>query len=88
MAWEKDKKTVLVSLNPFPNNPSFLHVCSTSLKKNTVGKEEIARNEPFLLFPQCFLPICRILTILSNLKSLSSNTLSLEESKICHLGKG
>ena len=24
---------------------------------NTVGKEEIARNEQFLLFPQCFLPI-------------------------------
>ena len=22
---------------------------------NTVGKEEIARNEQFLLFPQCFL---------------------------------
>ena len=25
--------------------------------KNTAGKEEIARNEQFLLFPQCFLPI-------------------------------
>ena len=23
--------------------------------ENTVGKEEIARNEQFLLFPQCFL---------------------------------
>ena len=30
--------------NPFPNNPWFLRVCSTSLE-NTVGKEEIARNE-------------------------------------------
>ena len=34
--------------------------------ENIVGKEEIARNEQFLLFPQCFLlnqknvsPICR-----------------------------
>ena len=27
--------------------------------ENTVGKGEIARNEQFLLFPQCFLPICR-----------------------------
>ena len=25
--------------------------------ENTVGKGEIARNEQFLLFPQCFLPI-------------------------------
>ena len=27
--------------------------------ENTVGKEEIVRNEQFLLFPQCFLPIHR-----------------------------
>ena len=27
--------------------------------ENTVGKGEIARNEQFLLFPQCFLPILR-----------------------------
>ena len=25
--------------------------------ENTVGKGEIVRNEPFLLFPQCFLPV-------------------------------
>ena len=25
--------------------------------ENTMGKEEIARNEQFLLFPQCFLPV-------------------------------
>ena len=31
-------------LNPFPNKPKFLHVCSTSLLK-TLGEEEIARNE-------------------------------------------
>ena len=28
-------------------------------KKKTVGKGEIARNEQFLLFPQCFLPVWR-----------------------------
>ena len=27
--------------------------------ENTVGKGEIARNEQFLLFPQCFLPVWR-----------------------------
>ena len=29
--------------------------------ENTVGKGEIARNEQFLLFPQCFLPVWRTL---------------------------
>ena len=27
--------------------------------ENTVEKEEIARNEQFLLFPQCFILVCR-----------------------------
>ena len=29
--------------------------------ENTVGKGEIARDEQFLLFPQCFLPVWRFL---------------------------
>ena len=41
-------------------SPGFLRVCSTSLFKNTVEKGEIARNEPFLLFPLCFLPFWSI----------------------------
>ena len=41
----------------------FLRVCkSSSLFENTVGKGEIARNEQFLLFPQCFLSFCGDLT--------------------------
>ena len=55
-------------------SPGFLRVCSTSVLK-TLGKGEIARNEQFLLFPQCFLPVwitfchlyqiwnCRLLTL-------------------------
>ena len=46
-----------MGFNHFPSNPGFLRGCSTSLSKNTVGTGEIARNEQFLLFPQCFLPI-------------------------------
>ena len=42
--------------NPLPNTPWFLSVCNTSLLK-TLGKGKIARNEQFLLFPHCFLPI-------------------------------
>ena len=56
--------------NPFPNDKFRLfqteRVCSHNFKfdengrkfsrlvENTVGKGEIARNEQFLLFPQCF----------------------------------
>ena len=48
--------------NPFPNKPWFLRFCSTSLLK-TWGKGEIARNEQFLLFPQCFYPFGKLSAI-------------------------
>ena len=35
----------------------ILRIYSTSLLKTLLKKGEIARNEQFLLFPQCFLPI-------------------------------
>ena len=40
-------------VNPFPNKPWFVLVCSTSFE-NTVVKREIARNEQFLLFHSIF----------------------------------
>ena len=52
--------------------------------KKTVGKGEIAHNEQYLIFPQCFY---LFLAFSSNLKLLSANPFSLEESKICHLEK-
>ena len=50
-------------LNPFPNKPGTFYVYAVQFKSfyNTVGKGEMARNEPFLRFPQCFLPLRRIL---------------------------
>ena len=70
----------------FPNKPWFLHVCSRSLFKNTVEKEKIVRNEQFLLFPKCFLPVWRILChFLLNLELSSAKSFILEESKICLL---
>ena len=57
--------------------------------ENTVGKEEIARNEQFLLFPQCFLPIwMNFLPFSSNLKLSSANSFSLDQSKILSSGNG
>ena len=47
----------------FLYNPSKYYMVFTCLQymsfENTVGKEEIARNEQFLLFPHCFLLVWR-----------------------------
>ena len=88
-----------VSAVQVQNKRWFLRVCSTSPKQalvftclqyksfeNTAGKGEIARNEQFLLFPQCFLSILEnYLPISANLKLSSANSFSLEESKFCRL---
>ena len=55
--------------------------------ENTVRNGEIARNEQFLLFPQCFLPLGKLSTFSLNLKLRSANALNLEESKICRWGQ-
>ena len=66
----------------------FSCVCSTSILK-TLGKGEVAHNGQFLLFPLfSTLFFLNFLLYSSNLKLLSANFFSLDESKICHLGKG
>ena len=40
---------------PFPKQALFFTCLQYQTFENTVGKGEIARNEQFLLFPQCFL---------------------------------
>ena len=45
---------VFVVFHPFPHIDAFWHLCSRRLFENIVTKEEIARNEQFLLLPQCF----------------------------------
>ena len=73
--------------NPFPNKPWFLCLQYKSFE-NTAGKEEIAHNEQFFLFQQCFLPVSKnVLPFPPNLKLSSENSFRLEESKICRLGK-
>ena len=55
--------------------------------ENTAGKGEIARNEQFLLFPQCFLLCQRTIHYFHEIQNCRLQTFSLEESKICRLGK-
>ena len=78
----------LVKCYPFPKQALVFTCLKYKFFENTVRKGEIARNEQFLLFPQCFLPLLEnFLLFSSNLKLLSANSFSLEESKICHLGE-
>ena len=51
--------------------------------ENNVGKEEIARNEQFLLFPQCFLLNQKIASPFVNIFDIISlSAAELEEPKI------
>ena len=42
---------------PFPKQALVFTCLQYKSFENTVGKGEIARNEQFLLFSQCFLPV-------------------------------
>ena len=45
-------------INRFPNKLYVVFTClQYKSSENTEGKGEIARNEQFLLFPQCFLSV-------------------------------
>ena len=48
--------------------------------ENTVGKGEIARNELFLLFPQCFLPFLRTFRHFIEIENCRLQTLSIWKS--------
>ena len=51
--------------------------------ENNVGKEEIAHNEQFLLFPQCFLPNQKIVSPIVNILDIVSLfATELQEPKI------
>ena len=48
-----------ILLNPFPNKPWFLRVCSTSLLKTLWEKEKLLVTSNFSFSHSVFLPICR-----------------------------
>ena len=68
--------------------PGFTCLQHKSLE-NTVGKGEIARNEQFPLFHTMFsILFNNFLPFSLNSELSCTNSFSLEESKICCLGKG
>ena len=44
-------------LEPFPKQALVFTSLHHKTFENTAGKGEVAHNEQFLLFPQCFLPV-------------------------------
>ena len=77
-----------VNFQPFPKQALVFTCLQYKSYENTVGKGEIAHNEQFLLFPVFSTLLENYLPFSLNLNLLSANSFSLEESKICHLGKG
>ena len=68
-------------VNPFASKPWFLCDWSTNHWKTLWEKEKLLITV-FSTHSENFLPFS------SNLKLLSANSFSVEESKICRLGKG
>ena len=67
-------------INPFPNKPWFLRVCSTSLLKICGKRRNCSHNKQFLLFPQCFLPFHKTFHHFHQLQNCHLQTLSVWES--------
>ena len=70
----------------FSQTSHCFHMRAVSVLLNTVRKEEIALNKQFLL-PQCFLPQWRTVCHFHQIQNCRLQTVSLEESKTCRLGK-
>ena len=66
-------------INPFPNRPLFLRVCSTSLLKTQWKKKKLLVTSNFS-FSQCFLPLKRALCHFHHVKSCHLQTLSVWKS--------
>ena len=75
-------------MKAFPKQALAFRCLQNKSLENTVGKGEIARDEQFLLFPQCFLLFWRkFLQVLSVLKLSSANCFTFKDSKMCRFGK-
>ena len=72
----------------FPNKPLFLHVYSTSLLKTLWEKEKLLVTSNFSFSHSIFYPFGELSSTFIKFKIVVCKLLSLEESKICHLGMG
>ena len=69
-----------LAIYPFPKQALVFTCVQSKSFENTVEKGEIARNEQFLFFPQCFLPICRTFCHLNQVRNCRLQTISFWKS--------
>ena len=74
-------------INIFQNKPCFSRVCSTSLLKTLWETEKLIVTSNFSFSHRVFYPSGELSTIFIKFEILVC-TFSLEDSKICRLGKG
>ena len=87
IVWER-VKAHFTWLNSFPNKPGFLRVCSKRLLKTMKEKKKLLVMSNFSFSHIVFYPFGELSVIFINFENVVCNSFSLEESKICRLGKG
>ena len=75
-------------INPFPSKPWFLCICSIHLLKTLWEKEKLLVTSNFSFSLSILHPFGKLSAIFINSNMSSANSFSLEELKICRLGKG
>ena len=75
-------------VNPFPNKPWVLRVCSTCPLKIMWEKEKLLITSNFSFSHIVFYPFGELSAAYSKFGNCRLPTLSLEESKLCCVGKG
>ena len=77
----------LFVLTPFPNKPWFLRVCSMDLLKTLWEKEKLLVTSNISFSHIVFHTLGELSAIFIKFDNVSAAAFSLEESKICSLGK-
>ena len=78
--WTSLKFCHLVMGLPFPKQALVFMCLQYKSFENKVGNREIAHNEQFLLFPQCFLPVWRTFCHFHHFWNCHPQTLSVWKS--------
>ena len=85
--WTSPKFYLIVkTFNPLPNK-TWLRVCSTSLMKTLWEKEKLLVTSNISFSHSVFYPHGELSLFSSKSELSSANSLDLEESKFCRLGK-
>ena len=79
---------MLSIVNPFPNKPWFLHVCSTSLLKTLWEKEKLLATSNFSFSYSIFYPFVALSTIFIKFEKVICNLFQFGRVENFSFGKG